>query len=145
MDNRNEVPEKKLDEPDITFDRQVAAAGLSDPETWKNDVRFAFQRAFSPVLLGTEYYFVVNTKDSSAKILELHKKGIPRRIMGFAGKQNMEINAFFNKEFYNRIRNHVELPDNKYPNKSQPHVTISLKTLWNVLCTACGQGVTCES
>lgn len=126
---------------DITFERQIKAMGLSNSDAWERDVRQMLENALTPILEGSEYYFAENHTDSSAEILELHKEGIPYRLMGFACKKNMEIKAFFNKEFYDMVRSIMELPDNKYPNKTQPHIEISLKTLWNVLCTATGQGV----
>lgn len=120
------------------YDYLTQSYQMDLPESWKGDVRPAFQKLFDSLIKDTDFYFEVNTTDTKSKILELRQNGIKKRLMGFAGKQNMEIRAFFNAEFYNQIRQTVALPDNQLPNKTQPHVDISLQTLWNVLCVATG-------
>lgn len=126
---------------DITYRRQMRATNLIEKDTWERQAWMDLINAFSPILDYSEYYFQTNTTDHSADILELYKTGNGHRLMGISIKKDMNVNAFFNEDFYNVIRKSVELPSNKYPNKTQPHVTISLKTLWNVLCTATGQGI----
>ena len=118
------------------FEELVRSLSLDQLETWRQDVRPLLQKLFAPLVEGTEFYLSVNTTDTRSKILELHKIGVPKRLVGFSGKQNMEIIAFFNADFYNQIRMRVPLPDNQRPNKTQPHVIISLQTLWNVICAA---------
>ena len=122
----------------VRFEEMVCSLSLDRTESWRQDVRPLLQELFAPLVDDTDFYLSVNTTDTRSKILELHKNGAPKRLLGFSGKQNMEINAFFNTDFYNQIRMRVPLPDNQRPNKTQPHVTISLQTLWNVICAATG-------
>ena len=88
---------------------------------------------------GSEYYFKHNVTDSSSHILELYRNGERKRIMGFAGKRDMTINVFFNPDFYNFLRKSVDLPENEKAYRSQPHMNIPLKKLWDVICVATGK------
>ena len=126
-------------EKPVYFEEMVLSLSLDRPESWRQDVRPLLQKLFAPLVEGTDFYLSVNTTDTRSKILELHRNGASKRLLGFSGKQNMEIAAFFNADFYNQIRMRVPLPDNQRPNKTQPHVTISLQTLWNVICAATGK------
>lgn len=124
---------------DISYENQFKESGLNESENWKGDPRGRFEIMFAPLIENSEYYFKRNTIDSSSKILELYRNDKARRVMGFAGKRDMTINTFFNAKFCDYIRESVTLPENKHPNKSQPHMTISLNKLWNVICAATGK------
>ena len=92
---------------------------------------------FSPLLAGTEYFFVYNKTDSSAEILEVHKLGVNKRLLAFHKKkrESKMIRAFLNREIYNNIKSQLhDLLENELPNKSQPHISVDLKTMWNMLC-----------
>ncbi len=124
---------------EISYDLQLKEAELDVQDNWKEDPRDRFIRLFKPLTDDSEYYFKHNTTDSSGKLLELYKNGEDRRVLLFKGKQDMTIGAAFNGEFYQFIKQTVDLPDNRLPNKSQPHVNMSLKMLWDVICAATGK------
>ena len=123
----------------ISYEKQFIESGLNNAENWKGDPRGRLETMLAPLIEGSEYYFKQNKTDSSSKILELYRNGKGKRLMGVVGKRDMTINAFFDKDFYNDILKSVTLPENKYPKKSQPHVTISLNKLWNVMCAVTGK------
>lgn len=123
----------------ISYNLQIKKAELEDSDNWKGDPRNRFEIMFRPLIEGSEYYFRHNTTDSSARILELYRNGESKRIMGFSGKQNMTVNVFFNLDFYNFIKESVNLPENKRATKTQPHMNISPAKLWDVICAATGK------
>lgn len=132
--------EKQLFSDKISlYEKQLENAELNIPNNWKGDMRPRFKRMLDVLLTESEYYLVDNTTDTSGKILELYKKDAKSRIMGFSGKRDMTIPAFFNKEFYNQINKIIQLPENTRPNKTQPHVTLTTEELWNVICVATGE------
>lgn len=121
------------------FDRQVKLFGLDVPDTWKGDPRTKMISLFSPIIENTEFSFKINTTDTSGKILELYRERTKRRVMGIAGKRDMQVGVFFNADFFDSVKNIAELPENQRPNKTQPHMKISLRKTWNVLCAATGK------
>ena len=124
---------------ETSYDLQVKETELDLPDSWEEDPRDKFIKQFSPLIEGSDFYFVKNVTDSNGKLLELYKNGVKKRVLVFKGKQNMTIGAAFNKEFYQFIKQTINLPENRRPNKTQPHIDISLKTLWNVICVATGK------
>ena len=114
-------------------------AQLDIQSNWKGDVRSSLSILLNPLIEGSEYYLVNNYTDTQNQIMELHKKGINKRLMGFSGRMDTTIPAFFNKAFYDEINNVIELPENRLPKKTQPHVTLTTEELWNVVCVAVGK------
>lgn len=43
---------------------------------------------------------------------------------------------FFNSEFYSQIKKTIEIIDNELHNRTQPHMHVSLETIWNVFYVA---------
>ncbi len=118
----------------INYFEKENELGLNIPDEWKDDVRPKFIALFSPLLKGTEYRFETNRTDSTSKILEVYREGNPKRIMGISGKRGMILWVFFNPDLYQELRKRIDIPDNQQPNRSQPHVKISLEHLWNIIC-----------
>ena len=116
------------------FRIQRELSGLNDVENWFGDSRDRLVTFLGVLVEGTEYSFKKNTTDSSAKILELWKKGETNRRMGLVlHPRKQEIGAFFNLEFYNSLREYLVLPDNQRKDKTQPHMVVSLEQIWLVI------------
>ncbi len=118
------------------YNIQLSKAGLDIKDNWKGDPRDRFIKLFAPLTDGSEYYFKRNTTDSSGKLLELYRNGESKRVMLFKGKQDMTIGVAFNGDFYNYIKQTVDLPENQKSYRTQPHMDLSLTKLWNVVCAA---------
>ncbi len=116
------------------FSSKVSQLELNVPYTCETDIRNKLISLFNPLLENTDYYFKINTTDSSGKILEVYREGNPKRIMGISGKRNMIIGVFFNPDLYAELRKKIDIPDNQKAYRSQPHVRISLEHLWNIMC-----------
>lgn len=123
----------------VLFKAQIEKAQLQIRSNWRGDIRPKLAIMMEPLIEGSEYYLVNNYTDTKKQILELHKKGINKRLLGFSGKMDTSIAAFFNKGFYDQINTVIELPENRLPNKTQPHVTLTVEQLWNVICVAVGK------
>ncbi len=131
--------EERVESESISFQSQFDKSGLIDENKWIDDPRSGFEVLYGPLIEGTEYYFERNTTDSSTKIIELHKRGETKRIMGFSGKRDFSIRAFLNQDFYDYIVLFMDLPEDEKDYRSQPHINIRLKTVWNILCVATGK------
>lgn len=116
------------------YNEQISNYGMTIKNNWKGDPRERFIGIFKPLLDGTEYFFKVNTTDSSGKILEVYVQNNPKRIMGISGRSDMDVNIFFNPDLYKTISARIDLPGNQKAYRSQPHMVLSLETVWNVLC-----------
>lgn len=121
------------------FEAQVDACELNIPDNWKGDPRDRFVKLLRPLVNDSEYYFEYNMTDSSGKFLELYKRGVRKRLLLFKGKQDMTLGAAFNRDFYDAIVQKAKIPENKRPNKTQPHVDLTLAELWNIICAATGK------
>ena len=121
------------------FESQILKYGLNIPNNWKGDPRNTFISFFKPLTDDTEYFWEINTRDSSGKLLELHKEGVEKRLMHFKAKQNMTIGIAFSDNFYAFIKQSLDIPENQKAYRAQPHMDLSLATLWNVICVATGK------
>lgn len=117
-----------------SFLLQMEKAGLDDFDNWYGDPRDRLIAMFSPIVEGSNYSFRLNTTDSTGKILELVREGDDRRIMGVdLHPKNQNVGAFFNYEFYEKLRRYIILPENQKTYRTQPHVTLALEDVWLVL------------
>ncbi len=117
------------------FQLQVEKVGLDDFDNWYGDPRDRLLAMLSPVIEGSEYSLRMNTTDSSGKLLELVRNGSDRRIMGFdLHPKNQNVGAFFNQDFYDKLRRFIVLPENQKAYRlTQPHVTLTLEDVWLIL------------
>lgn len=135
----NQGSVKKTSEKDSLFMAQINESGLGIADNWKGDPRDRFVKLLRPLVNDSEYYFEYNMTDSSGKFLELYKRGLRKRLLLFKGKQDMTLGVAFNRDFYDAIAQKVKIPENKRPNKTQPHVDLTLAELWNIICAATGK------
>ena len=117
------------------FQSQVEKVGMDDFDNWYGDPRDRLLVLFSPAIEGSEYSLRINTTDSSGKLLELVRNGSDRRIMGFdLHPKNQNVGAFFNQDFYDKLRRFIVLPENQKTYRlTQPHVTLTLEEVWLIL------------
>lgn len=120
----------------ITFESQLKKYELDIPNNWRGDFRNTLIDMFSPLVSGTEYSFKLNKGESRpVYILELHHEGHNGRVIGIKALQReMKMWIFFNPDLYKRVKQRIDIPDNMQPNRSQPHIKVSLETVWNILC-----------
>ena len=123
----------------INYIDQLEKSGLNIPDNWEGDVRNRLQRLINPLIEKTAVSTRINTTDRTKKILEIWKVGHSKRVMGVGGvRKDMNLNAFFNRYFYEEVSQKVQLRDNERPEKTQPHLHISLEQFWNIICVATG-------
>ena len=83
----------------VLFKAQIEKAQLQIRSNWRGDIRPKLAIMMEPLIEGSEYYLVNNYTDTKKQILELHKKGINKRLLGFSGKMDTSIAAFLIKAF----------------------------------------------
>ena len=121
------------------YNELIKALGLDIPNNWKTDLRDTFILLFKPVIEGSDISFSINKGDHSAKILEIYKTGYKGRIGGISQLRTMDCWIFLSKDFFDIAQKRLALPDNMKPKRSQPHIKISLETVWNILCFLSGK------
>lgn len=116
------------------YEKKVKEYGLDVPNNWKGDIRGMLEMLFESIIDDTDISFLENKTDGNNHILEIWKEGYKNRIGGIATLRSMECWIFLSKDFFMAAQNRLGLPDNMKKNYSQPHIKVSLETVWNSLC-----------
>ena len=122
-----------------SYSNQVKEYGLDIPDNWKGDLRETLLAFFKPLVDGSDVSLVINKTDSKSRLMDILKDGNKGRIGGIKALTSMECWIFLNKSNFSIVQERLGLPDNMQPNRSQPHVKVSLETVWNTLCIITGK------
>lgn len=117
-----------------TLEEQLEKVGLDIPNNWRGDIRKQLTVLFDTLVKGSDYSIKINESDSTKIGMNLYYKDAERRCMGFEKMDGMMFKIFPTKKFYEELmyKYKVELPAPD-PKKSQPHMKVTVKQLWELL------------
>lgn len=125
---------------DISFEYQYGNSGLDIISNWGEGVRERFKKMFSPILENTEYRIDFNQTESQKGTLDFFGPNRRGRLMGITPKKkDMEIQVFLNMDFYEKVKHVIIGSKERKPGKSQKYLSVTMKSLWNIMCVATGK------
>lgn len=122
------------------FQAQMKKFESNYAENWKTDTQKNLISFFEPILYSSAYRLEPNLTDTTKKGVNLFVQDESKRVMGFEKKKHNLLFIYPTTQFYETFKHKIKLrePNEK---KSQPHIDVSLKELWNILCIVTGNTV----